>query len=553
MSETSTPPMLHEGHPDRWRILPILVLSLVVVVAGNTSLNVAIPTLVREVGATNTELQWMVDSYSLVFAALLLPAGALGDRFGRKGALQFGLVVFGAAALLSTFADSPDQLIATRAIGGIGAAFIMPATLSILAAVFPPAERGKAIAIWAGFAGAGGALGNIVSGFLLEHFWWGSVFFVNIPIVIIALVLGAIYVPSSKDSTATPLDPVGSVMSALGLLGLLFGIIEGPERGWTDPITLLAFVVGIVGLVSFITWERRTEHPMLPIRFFADRRFSVGAGVIFLVFMAMFGLFFISTQYLQFVKEYSPLQAGLAILPSAITMVLVAPRSDALVQRFGVRTTIASGLALVAVGLGSISLLTPTSPYLQYAVSLVIMSMGMATTMAPATTSIMSSLPLDKAGVGSAVNDTTREVGGALGIAILGSVLNVAYRNNVTETIDAAGAIPAQAAEAARESVGAAFAIARELPAAAGEALRIGAGNAFTDAMGVAALTGAAIVVGAVVLVLKALPRHQTHYEADPRDTVEAPYDGMPIDRDPGDDTVAVDLTADAATVDEVR
>jgi EmrB/QacA subfamily drug resistance transporter len=545
-------PLLQEGHPDRWRILPILVLSLVVVVAGNTSLNVAIPTLVREVGATNTELQWMVDSYSLVFAALLLPAGALGDRFGRKGALQLGLVVFGLAALLSTFAATPNQLIATRAIGGIGAAFIMPATLSILAAVFPPAERGRAIAIWAGFAGAGGALGNIVSGFLLEHFWWGSVFFVNIPIVIIALVLGAIYVPSSKDSTATPLDPVGSVMSALGLLGLLFGIIEGPERGWTDPLTLVAFGLGVVGLVAFIVWERHTEHPMLPIRFFADRRFSVGAGVIFLVFMAMFGLFFISTQYLQFVKEYSPLQAGLAILPSAITMVVVAPRSDALVQRFGVRTTIASGLALVAVGLGSISLLTPTSAYAQYAISLVIMSAGMATTMAPATTSIMSSLPLDKAGVGSAVNDTTREVGGALGIAILGSVLNVGYRNNVTATIEAAGAIPNEAAELARESVGSAFQVAAGLPAAAGDALREGAGVAFTDAMGVAALTGAAIVVGAVVLVLKALPRHQTHYEADPRDPVEATFDGMPIDVDPAAER-SIDVTDRAASSEEVR
>ncbi len=529
------PPMdLYEGHPNRWKILPVLVLSLVVVVAGNTSLNVAIPTLVREIGATNAQLQWMVDSYSLVFAALLLPAGALGDRFGRKGALQLGLVVFGMAALLSTLADTPNQLIVTRGIGGVGAAFIMPATLSILAAVFPPAERGRAIAIWAGFAGAGGALGNIVSGFLLEHFWWGAVFFVNIPIVLIALVLGAVLVPSSKDSTATPLDPIGSLMSALGLVGLLFGIIEGPERGWTDPLTLAAFAVGAIGLVSFITWERRSEHPMLPIRFFADRRFSVGAGVIFLVFMAMFGLFFISTQYLQFVKEYSPLQAGLAILPSAITMVLVAPRSDALVQRFGVRATITSGLCLVAVGLGSISLLTPTSPYLQYAISLVIMSAGMATTMAPATTSIMSSLPLDKAGVGSAVNDTTREVGGALGIAILGSVLNVAYRNNVTDSISAAGAIPDDVAELARESVGAAFALASELPAAAGDALRVGAGNAFTDAMGIAALTGSAIVVGAIILVMKALPPHQTHYEADPRDPVEASRDGMPIDVEPG-------------------
>ncbi|QGG93939.1 DHA2 family efflux MFS transporter permease subunit [Actinomarinicola tropica] len=532
-----TPPdeHAHEGHPQRWTILAILVLSLVVVVAGNTSLNVAIPTLVRELGATNTQLQWMVDSYALVFAGFLLPAGALGDRFGRKGALQFGLGVFALAAILSTMADSPSQLIATRALGGFGAAFIMPATLSILAASFPPHERGRAIAVWAGFAGAGGAIGNIVSGYLLEHFWWGSVFFVNVPIVLLAIVLGMAIVPTSKDATETPLDPWGSLLSTAGLAALLFGIIEGPERGWTDPITLAAFAVGVVALASFITWERRTDHPMLPIRFFADRRFSVGAGVILLVFMAMFGLFFISTQYLQFVKQYSPFEAGLAILPSALTMVTVAPRSDGLVQRYGIRTTIASGLTLVAIGLGSIALLDATSPYAQYAVSLVIMSAGMATTMAPATAAIMSSLPLDKAGVGSAVNDTTREVGGALGIAVIGSILNVVYRARVTDSIEAVDALPAGLAEGARESVGAALAVARDLPGAAGDALRQAAETAFTDAMGLAALTGAGIVVGAVVLVLRALPRSGA-YEPDPRDPVEATVDGMPVDAGAGED-----------------
>lgn len=532
---TSSPPhdLTHEGHPQRWTILAILVLSLVVVVAGNTSLNVAIPTLVRELGATNTQLQWMVDSYALVFAGFLLPAGALGDRFGRKGALQFGLVVFAFAAVLSTMADSPGQLIATRALGGFGAAFIMPATLSILAASFPPQERGKAIAVWAGFAGAGGAIGNIVSGYLLEHFWWGSVFFVNVPIVLLAIGLGMAIVPTSKDATETPLDPLGSLLSTVGLAALLFGIIEGPERGWTSFVTLLAFGMGVIALFLFVAWERHTTHPMLPIRFFADRRFSVGAGVIFLVFMAMFGLFFISTQYLQFVKEYSPFQAGLAILPSALTMVTVAPRSDGLVQRFGIRTTIASGLTLVAIGLGSISLLDAGSPYAQYALSLVIMSAGMATTMAPATAAIMSSLPLDKAGVGSAVNDTTREVGGALGIAVIGSILNVVYRSRVTDSIEAVDGLPDGLAEAARESVGAALGVARELPSAAGGALRTAAETAFTDAMGMAALTGAAIVVGAVVLVLKALPRTGA-YEPDPRDPVSATFDGMPVDVEPG-------------------
>jgi EmrB/QacA subfamily drug resistance transporter len=495
------------GHPRRWMVLGIMVLSLVIVVAGNTSLNVAIPTLVREIGATNSQLQWMVDSYALVFAGLLLPAGALGDRFGRKGALQLGLVIFGLAALLSTMATTPTHLIATRALGGVGAAFIMPATLSILTTVFAPHERGRAIAVWAGFAGAGGALGNVVSGWLLEHFWWGSVFFVNIPIVLAALILGSLLVPSSKDSTATPLDPIGSLLSVAGLGATLFGIIEGPTRGWSDTWTVAGFAVGLVALVAFLWWERRAEHPMLPIRYFADPHFSVGAGVIFLVFLSMFGLFFVSTQYLQFVKAYTPLQAGLAILPSALTMILVAPRSDALVQRFGRRATIGTGLTLVAFGLASFSLLEPDSSYLRYAVSLVIMSSGMATTMAPATASIMSSVPMDKAGVGSAVNDTTREVGGALGIALLGSVLNSAYRGRVTSAVTDAGSIPDALAEPARQSIGAAFRLADTLPLDAAETLRRAAEVSFTDAMGVAALVGATCVATAIVLVLRFMPR----------------------------------------------
>ncbi|MGY6502821.1 MAG: MFS transporter [Acidimicrobiales bacterium] len=501
------PTLVDQGHPRRWSILAILVLSLVMVVAGNTSLNVAIPTLVRELGATNTELQWMVDAYALVFAGLLLPAGALGDRFGRKGALQLGLVIFGTAALLSTFATTPGHLIATRALAGLGAAFVMPATLSTLTAVFPPHERGRAIAVWAGFAGAGGALGNVMSGFLLEHFWWGSVFFVNLPIVIAALVLGAIVVPSSRDTHATPLDPIGSLLSIGGLGAALFGIIEGPSRGWTDTWTLTGFVLGAVFLVAFVQWERRTEHPMLPMRFFGDPRFSVGAGTIFLVFMAMFGLFFVSTQYLQFVKAYSPLQAGMAILPSAATMILVAPRSDALVQRFGRRATMGTGLSLVAVGLASFALLQPDSAYLQYAASLVVMSAGMAMTMAPATASIMSSMPLDKAGVGSAVNDTTREVGGALGIALLGSVLNSVYRTRVTDAVTDAGAVPDDLAAAARESVGAALDVADGIGGSAGATLRAAAETSFTDAMSLTALAGAALVAGAVVLVVRVMPR----------------------------------------------
>jgi MFS family permease len=268
--------MVQEGYDQskRWWTLSVLCLSLIIVVVGNTVLNVAIPTLIRELDASNSALQWVVDSYALVFAGLLLTAGAIGDRFGRKGALQVGLLIFGVASTVAAFADSTGQLTALRAIMGIGAALIMPSTLSILTNVFPPNERAKAIAIWAGLAGAGSAIGPVASGFLLEHFWWGSVFLVNIPLVVAALVAGRVLVPTSRNPNTEPLDPVGAVLSMIGLSGVLYGIIEGPTLGWTAPETLGSILSGLAVLVVFGFWELRTEHPMLDLRFFKNPTLS---------------------------------------------------------------------------------------------------------------------------------------------------------------------------------------------------------------------------------------------------------------------------------------
>src|SRR5215213_2394211 len=452
------PRPLHEDpaiHARRWVLLGVMCLSLVLVVMAVSGLNVSLPTLQRDLAATATELQWIVDAYAIVFAGLLLSAGALGDRFGRKGALMIGLVVFAGASALGALADDPAQVIAVRAVMGIGAALIMPATLSLIVAIFPPQERGRAIAVWAGFAGAGGALGPLVVGALLERYWWGSAFLVNV--VVVAIVFNAVSLlsPRSKDEGATPLDPAGALLSVVGLAALLFGIIEGPEEGWTSGRVVAAFLVAAVVLLGFFVWERRNTHPMLPLAFFRDIRFSVGTGVITFAFFAMFGFFFLFTQYLQFVRGYSPLNAGVATLPLAFTLVLVSPRSAALAERFGAGRVIAAGFSLLLCGFGVLASVGPDSPYLELALALVLLGGGMGITVAPATGGIMASVPLSRAGVGSAVNDTTRELGGALGIAVLGSIVSSAYRGSV----DVSG-LPQPLQGAAGESMGAAAAVA---------------------------------------------------------------------------------------------
>lgn len=490
--------LLHEDpvvHRRRWFLLGVMCLSLVMVVMSVAGLNVALPSLQRELGAGASALQWIVDSYALVFAALLLPAGALGDRFGRKRALMFGLVVFTTGSFVGGLGTGSTQVIVGRVITGIGAAFVMPATLSLLTTIFPPHERRRAIAMWAGFAGAGGALGPIVTGALLEHYWWGSAFLVNIPIVAVVLLAVALFSPTSKDPEATPLDPVGAVLSLVGLGALVFGIIEGPEKGWTSGIVLGAFTAAVVGLVGFLAWERRTMHPMLPLRLFRDRRMSVGSAVVTVAFFIMFGLFFLFTLYLQFVRGYSPLAAGLSTLPLAVTLIAVAPRSAVLAEKLGTGRVMAAGFVLVAAGFGVLALIGTETGYGVLAAALVLLGAGMSLTAAPATGSIMSAVPEAKAGVGSAVNDTTREVGGALGIAVLGSISSAVYRSSV----DLAGlTLPPPVREAAQESVGAATVVAGQLGQGGAE-LAARAGAAFTDAFNLTCAVAAALALAAAV------------------------------------------------------
>jgi DHA2 family multidrug resistance protein-like MFS transporter len=498
--------LLHEDpliHRRRWFLLGIMCLSLVMVVMSVSGLNVALPSIQKSLDASSTELQWIVDAYALVFAALLLPAGALGDRFGRKRALLLGLVIFAVGSVIGGIATGAGQVIAGRIVNGIGAAFVMPATLSLLTTIFPPHERRKAIALWAGFAGAGGALGPIVSGGLLERFWWGSALLVNVPIVLAVVIAVAVFSPTSKDPNATPLDPGGALLSLVTLGSLIYGIIEGPDKGWTSPTILLAFAAAAIGLLAFVAWERRNVHPMLPLWLFRDRRMSVGSGVVTTAFFVMFGLFFLFTLYLQFVRAYSPLSAGLATLPLAVTLVAVAPRSAALAERLGTGPVMATGFVFVAAGFVVLSLIGPVTPYLVIAVAMVLLGAGMSLTAAPATGSIMSAVPQYKAGVGSAVNDTTREVGGALGIAVLGSISNAVYRS----TVNLGGLdLPPAARKAAGESVGAATVLAGSgVPDGAELAHR--AATAFTHAFNVASGVAVALCLVAAAVVASVFSR----------------------------------------------
>jgi EmrB/QacA subfamily drug resistance transporter len=491
--------------------LVVLSLSLVVIGLENTVLNVALPTLVRELGATASELQWIVDAYVLVFAGLLLTMGALGDRFGRKLALNAGLVLFGLASLAAAFSASADVLIAARAAMGIGGALIMPSTLSIITNVFTGEERGRAIAAWAAVAGLGIVLGPALGGWLLEHFWWGSVFLVNLPVVVLALTAGAVLVPESRDPRATPLDPLGAVLSIAGLGVLVYGLIEAPAYGWTDPVVLAAFGMAAVLLAAFVWWELRSPHPMLHMAFFRNPRFSAASVSITMVFFAMFGLIFLITQYLQFVLDFAPLQAGIRVMPIG-TIIVAAPLSARLTERFGTKVVVSSGLLVVAAGIAILATVDTTSGYGLTATALAVLGFGMGTTMAPATDAIMGSLPLAKTGVGSAMNDTTRMVGGALGVAVLGSVQASAYAAAMEPAVRS---LPADVAAAAGDSIGGALAVATRL-GTAGQGIADAASVAFVDSMGTAVWVAVGVALVGALVSLVFLPSRPRPADSEP-------------------------------------
>lgn len=500
-------------HQRRWVGLGVCCLSLLVIGLDNTILNVALRSLADDLGATTSQLQWIVDGYVLVFAGLLLTAGSLGDRFGRRSALSVGLVVFCAGSVLSAFATAPVHLIATRSIMGVGGALIMPSTLSLLTTLFTdPKERGRAIGVWAGVSGIGIAVGPLLGGWLLEHFSWHSVFLVNVPVTLVALPAGYFLLPNPKASSAPRLDPVGAVLSILGLVSLVFAIIEAPTQGWTEPMVVGAFASAAVFLAIFVWWQLNSSHPMLDVRIFSNPRFTAASLAITMVFFALFGSMFLLTQFMQYVLGYSPLQAGLRSVPIAVVLITVGPLSARIVEKVGTKAVVATGLGLVATGLAVASTATPELGYFgRILPSQLLMGCGIALAMAPATESIMGSLPRDKAGVGSAVNDTTRQVGGALGVAIVGSVFAGAYRPAVTDRLGPV--IGGEALAVARDSITGAFSVGARAGGAPGAVdtdlgrqVVSGAQDAFSASMGRGLLVASAIALVGAVIALAFLP-----------------------------------------------
>ena len=504
----TTPPA--QGSRGRWLALGVLCLSLLAIVVDNTIVNVALPTLVRDLGADMSELQWVVDAYTLVFAGLLLVAGALGDRYGRRRALLSGLVLFGASSAAAAYAGGVDGLILARAVMGAGAALIMPATLSLLISVFTDTrERAMAIGIWAATAGLGVALGPVIGGILLDHFWWGSIFIVNVPLTAIALVAGLKLLPESRDPMARRIDWAGAGLSTVGLVAFVWAIIEAPSEGWTSAAVLGAGAVAAVALTAFVVWQRRATDPLLDLELFKDPRFTAATTTLMVLFFALFGFLFLSTQYLQFVLGYSPSAAGVRVLPYAAGMLVAAPLSAKLVASFGTKRIVTIGMLLFSAGLAVAATVTTDSGYALLAIALVLMGTGMGLAGAPATESIMGSLPPARANIGSAVNDTTRELGGALGVAIVGSIMSSLYSAQLGDALPED--VPAPVAEAARESLGAAVEVSGEL----GAGVALAAQEAFVDAMSIGSIVVAVAAALGALVAWRFLPAREAEQASD--------------------------------------
>lgn len=496
-------------HKRRWKTLMVLCLSLMIVMIGNTALNVALPSLARDLQADNSQLQWLVDAYSLVFAGMLFTMGAIGDRYGRKGILQAGLVLFAGGSLYAALvAETANQLIGARAVMGLAGAMIMPATLSILTNIFSAKERPKAVGIWAGVSGGGVAFGPLLTGFILEHFSWHAVFLLNAPLIALALLAGVFLIPRTADPDHTNLDPVGAILSIIGLVSIVYAIIEAPHAGWLSAQTLLLGVGGLVAVGLFTLWELKNKQPMLDVRLLKKPAFGVSALVLTIVFFALMGVFFNMSQLLQLVFGYTPMQAAVRMLPVAFTMMLCAPQSPKMVEKFGKRRTVAAGMFVVALGAFLLSRISADTPYLLFAACMVIMSFGMSFAMSPTTDLLMSSVPRNRAGMGSAMNDTTRELGGALGIAVLGSLLASQYANKI---VVASAQLPEAARAVAEQSLAGALMVAQQM-GTAGTQFADMAKDAWMSGYHFSLTISAILIAIAATIAIKLLPDKSADY-----------------------------------------
>jgi EmrB/QacA subfamily drug resistance transporter len=491
------------GPARRGVALTILCLAALTISLDTTIVNIALPSLVRQLHASTRELQWVVDAYTLTFASFVLAAGSLGDRYGRKGALLSGLAVFGGATAVGGLVHSAGALVAVRAVMGVGAALIFPATLSIISNLYPErGERARAIGLWGAMTGLGVALGPISGGWLLEHYWWGSVFVAMAPVAA-ATFLGAVFfVPTSRDPATPPLDVVGLALSTLAVGTLVFTIIEAPQRGWADPATIGGFALAATTAAGFVAWERRRPYPMLDVSLFRNLRFSAASGSIMVIFFALAGFIFLITQYFQFLKGYPPLSTGVRILPVATCLAIGSLLGVRLAVAIGNKAVVTTGLFLVGVSFAWVSTASTETPYMEIVGQMILAGLGMGFTTAPATEAIMGVVPKEKAGIGSAVNDATRELGGTLGVAIIGSVYASLFVSGIK---DATASLPAPTLNAARASIGAALAISDQL-GPAGQRLHEASQTAFFDGFQSGCLVAAGVVLAGAAFAARFLP-----------------------------------------------
>jgi EmrB/QacA subfamily drug resistance transporter len=491
-------------------VLVALLLAAFVINLDTTLVNVALPTLTRELGATTAQLQWVVDAYNLVFAALLLTSGSLSDQYGRKGMLLVGLGVFGLASFVGGYANSPAELIAARAVMGLGAAMTFPATLSLLTGVFTTRkERALSIGLWGATAGVAIALGPIVGGFLLEHYSWSSIFYALGPVSLAVIALVALFVPRSAKPSAHRLDVPGLVLSGSFMGLLVYTIIEAPNRGWGSPASIVGFAGSAALLMAFIVGERRADAPMLDVRLFTNMRFSAASASVTIAFFTLFGFIFLITQFFQFVRGYSPLSTGVHLLPVAISVAVGSTVGTRLAVRVGTKTVVTSGLALQALFYFWVaSDISPTLSYAIIAVQMVVFGLGMGLTSAPATESIMGAVSARQAGVGSAVNDSTRLLGGTLGVAVIGSVYASLYDSRLNTSLPTA--LPHSLNDLVHQSVGAAFGVSSQLTAngqtGAADAVRQAATSAFNHGLSVGCVVAGAVAVAGALLAAAFLP-----------------------------------------------
>jgi EmrB/QacA subfamily drug resistance transporter len=485
----------------------VLVVALLVTSVDHTIINVALPSMIADLGASAADLQWVVAAYTVVFAGLLLTAGSLGDRFGRRHALAAGLLTFTAGSVLSALAGSTTMLIAGRGVMGVGGALIMPTTLSILVNAFgDPRERAKAIAIWTAASGAGIALCPIVGGLLMRSFSWGSVFWINVPLLAFALAGTLHVVPDSRDPKATKLDPVGALLSIAAIGTLVYAIIEAPEHGWTSTTTMTAFMVGAMAGAMFVRWELRRDEPMLDMRLFANRGFSAGSVSLSMLFFAMAGTVFLQAQYLQLVLGYTPLVAGAALVPAALGMIFGTGVGAHLAGVLGGRIAVVTGTVFAAAGVAVQAALIDGSSYVPTGIGLLLFGLGAGIAMPAATDLIMSTLPPERAGVGSAVNDTVRELGGALGVAVIGSVAASTYTSNPQGKLDHVAGVPGSARAALTDNLGAALEASRHLGASSTE-VTAAARDAFVGSMSSSLWVGVGLTALATIVAFVHLPR----------------------------------------------